>query len=106
MTPTPEPLSPRDAFLADASKRARLYAVLRDPVIEEAIAIAEDMLRPRVGTAADANQPLSIAKFHQSAGANAFVQNLCELTREKKAPVKLTPRKLAESPEDLPPIPE
>lgn len=106
MTPTPEEPTPLERFTADATKRARLYALLRDPVMEEAMTLAEDAMRPRTGTAADANQPLSIAKFHQSAGASDFVQRLRGLVKEPRVATKLTPRRLAKSEADLPPTEE
>lgn len=96
-----EPL-PYDSFVADAHKRAHLKALLGDPVLQEAMDIAEDLLRPKSGTPADANQPLSIAKFHQSAGANEFVRRLKELTKEQRLVVKPSVRKLAKSEDDLP----
>jgi len=102
MTPTTDEPTARDRFVSDAMKRAYLLSILRDPVVQEALDIAEDMLRPRCGTPADANQPLSIARFHQSAGANEFVKNLRELTREPKDVVKLSVKRLAKSADDLP----
>lgn len=68
--------------------------------------IVEDLLRPRCGTVADSNQAISIAKFHQSAGASDFRQKLQLLTRESKPVVKLTGKRLATSLEDLPKDPE
>lgn len=102
MIPTPEEPTAKERFLNDAAKRAHLYTLLRDPVLAEAMDIAEDELRPRVGTAADGNQPLSIAKFHQSAGASEFRNKLGLLTREPKPVAKLTGKKLATSIDDLP----
>lgn len=93
---------PHYRFTSDATKRATLLALLSDPILQEAMDIADDMLRPKSGTAADANQPLSIAKFHQSAGANEFVKILRGMTKTPVEPVKLTPRRLAKSVDDLP----
>lgn len=103
MTPTPDELTPRQRFLADATKRARLYTLLRDPVMEEAMGIAEDEMRPRTNTVADTNQFLTVAKFHQSAGVSAFVKDLKDLTKEQREAVKPTVKKMAKSLEDLPP---
>ena len=94
--------TPHSRFTNDASKRATLLALLSDPILQEAMDIADDMLRPKSGTAADANQPLSIAKFHQSAGANEFVKILRGMTKVPQEPVKLQPRRLAKSVDDLP----
>lgn len=91
-----------ERFVSDAHKRAHLKALLADPVLQEAIDIADDLMRPRCNTPADANQPLTVAKFHQSAGANEFVQKLNSLTKEKKEVVRPLPRRLAKSEDDLP----
>ena len=94
--------TPQQQFTSDATKRARLKALLADPILQEAIDIADDMMRPRTGTTADANQPLTVAKFHQSAGANEFVRLLHSFTKEMRAPTKLEARRLAKSEDDLP----
>jgi hypothetical protein len=101
---TPEEPTPYDNFVSDANKRARLKALLEEPVLKEAMDIAEDLLRPRCGTPADANQALSIAKFHQSAGVNEFLKRLKDLTREQKLVTKLSVKKFATSIDDLPKI--
>lgn len=93
---------PHYKFTNDATKRATLLAILSEPILQEAMDIADDMLRPKSGTAADANQPLSIAKFHQSAGANEFVKILRGMTKTPTEPVKLQTRRLAKSVDDLP----
>jgi hypothetical protein len=95
-------ITPYETFSSDATKRATLRSALENPVIREALEIVEDLFRPRCGTPADANQPLSIAKFHQSAGASEFLKKLQDLTRETKPVVKLSVRKLAKSEDDLP----
>ena len=59
-----------EKFVGDAVKRATLKAILANPFLEEAIGITDDLMRPRTNTPADSNQPLTVAKFHQSAGAN------------------------------------
>lgn len=89
-------------FTSDAVKRARLKAILADPILQEAIDIADDLMRPRTGTTADANQPLTVAKFHQSAGANEFVRLLNSFTKEMRTPTKLDARRLAKAIDDLP----
>ncbi len=94
--------TPQQAFTNDATKRARLKALLADPVLQEAIDIADDLMRPRTGTTADANQPLTVAKFHQSAGANEFVRLLNTFTKEMREPTKLEIRRLAKSEDDIP----
>lgn len=94
--------TPQQKFTADAAKRARLKALLADPVLEEAMDIADDLMRPRTGTTADANQPLTVAKFHQSAGANEFVRLLNSFTKEMREPTKLEIRRLAKTADDLP----
>lgn len=101
MTTNEEP-SAYEKFVSDAVKRARLKAILADPILEEAMDIADDLMRPRCGTPADANQPLTVAKFHQSAGANEFVRHLTKLTKEFVKPTAPTPRRLAKSEDDLP----
>lgn len=102
MTPTPEDPTPLDRFTSDATKRAALYALLRDPVLTEAMEVAEDEMRPKTGTPADTNQALTIAKFHQSAGVSQFIIALHRMTREPKAPVRPTVRRMATSIDDLP----
>lgn len=94
--------TPQQQFTSDAVKRARLKALLEDPILQEAIDIADDLMRPRTGTTADANQPLTVAKFHQSAGANEFVRLLTSFTKEMRIPAKLESRKLAKVIDDLP----
>ncbi len=91
-----------ERFVSDAVKRARLKAILADPILEEAMRIADDLMRPRTNTPADANQPLTVAKFHQSAGANEFVQRLNAMTREQKVVVRPIPRRFAKTEDDLP----
>jgi hypothetical protein len=103
MTPTPDELTPRQRFLADATKRAHLYTLLRDPVLEEAMDLAEDEMRPRTNTVADSNQAIAIAKFHQSAGVSAYRADLKELTKEKREVVKPSVQKMARTLDDLPP---
>lgn len=100
---TEEPTD-HEKFVSDAVKRARLKALLADPILEEAMRIADDLMRPRTNTPADANQPLTVAKFHQSAGANEFVRQLSAMTRERKEVVKPTPRRFAKTEDDLPKI--
>ena len=102
MTPIPDEPTPLERFTSDATKRAALYALLRTPVLEEAMEIAEDEMRPKTGTPADTNQALTIAKFHQSAGVSQFILALHRLTRTPKDPVKLTGKRLAASLADLP----
>ena len=94
--------TPQQQFTTDAVKRARLRTLLADPVLQEAMDIADDLMRPRTGTTADANQPLTVAKFHQSAGANEFVRLLNFFTKETRIPTKLEARRLAKSEDDLP----
>lgn len=106
MTPTPEEPTALERFTTDATKRATLYALLRDPVLAEAIDIAQDLMRPKAGTTADANHVLAVSKFQQSAGADEFMRLLRGMTRESKPLPKLTPRKLATSVDDLPKTPE
>jgi len=94
--------TPAERFNEDPNRRTRLAALLADPVLAEAMDIVDDMLRPKAGSATDSNQPLTVAKFHQSAGANEFVKLLKVMTR---VPVTRTPVKvksLASSIEDLP----
>jgi len=101
-----EEQTPFEAFTSDATKRATLAAFLKDPVIVEAMDIADDVMRPRAGEATDGNQPLSISKFHQSAGAERFAHLLTMLTKapiERKAPVV---RSLAKTLDDLPKTPD
>lgn len=100
---TPEEPTPLDRFTADATKRAALYALMRDPVLAEAMEIAEDEMRPKAGTTTDTNQALTIAKFHQSAGASQFILSLHRMTRTPREVVRVTGKKLATSLADLPP---
>lgn len=95
--------TPETQFTNDATKRARLLALLSDPVMQEAMDIADDSMRPKAGEASDTNQPLSIALFHQSAGASKFQSKLHNLTKEKTLRAKVEPRALAKSLDDLPP---
>jgi hypothetical protein len=90
-------------FINDAVKRARLLALLNDPVMQEAMGIVDDSMRPKAGGTADTNQPLSIALFHQSAGASSYQSKLQALTKEKTRREKVEPRALAKSIDDLPP---
>ena len=94
--------TPFDKFTADAPKRAQLLALLDNPVMREAMDLVDDSMRPKAGNSTDSNQPLSIAKFHQSAGANEFITKLRGLTKErlKRKPVEV--RSLAKSADDLP----
>jgi hypothetical protein len=101
MTTNEEPTD-HERFVSDAHKRAHLKALLADPVLQEAMNIADDLMRPRTNTPADANQPLTVAKFHQSAGANEFVRQLNGMTRERKEVIKPTPRRFAKTEDDLP----
>jgi hypothetical protein len=94
--------TPAENFNSDATRRTRLAALLADPVLVEAIDIADDIMRPKAGSITDSNQSLTVAKFHQSAGANEFVRLLKFLT---KVPVERTLVKiktLASTLEDLP----
>ena len=94
--------TPESRFTNDAVKRGRLLTLLSDPVMQEAMDIADDNMRPKAGAAADTNQPLSIALFHQSAGASAFQAKLTSLTKERIRREKVEPRGLAKSIDDLP----
>ena len=94
--------TPEIKFTNDAVKRGRLLALLNDPVMQEAMDIVDDSMRPKAGGTADSNQPLSIALFHQSAGASAFQSKLTNLTREKTLREKVEPRGLATSLDDIP----
>lgn len=101
MTPDTEP-TPFELFAQDATKRAQLFALLRDPVLAEAMEIANDLMRPKAGGSTETNQPLTIAKFHQSAGADEYQRLLKLLT---KTPVERKPlkgRQLASSLEEIP----
>jgi hypothetical protein len=95
--------TPEIKFTNDAVKRARLLALLSDPVMQEAMGIVDDSMRPKAGGASDTNQPLSIALFHQSAGASTFQAKLQILTKEQVKRAKVEPRGLAKSIDDLPP---
>lgn len=101
MNTRPDP-TPFESFVLDPVKRDRLKAILSDPLFTEAVNIVDDMMSPKAGAATDSNQPLTIARFHQCAGANEFQQKLKSLTKEAAERKPLTPRKLAERPEDLP----
>lgn len=94
--------TPETRFTNDAVKRGRLLALLSDPVMQEAMGIADDTMRPKSGGTADTNQPLSIALFHQSAGASAFQAKLTSLTKERVRREKVEPRGLAQTIDDLP----
>jgi len=76
--------TPETRFTNDAVKRGRLLALLSDPVMQEAMDIVDDIMRPKSGGAADTNQLLSTALFHQSAGAGEFQKKLVNLTKEKE----------------------
>lgn len=102
MTNKPDEKTAAERFTLDEGKRNRLKQLLSDPLLVEAFALAEGMMKPSVGTAADANQPLAIAKYHQSAGADEFQNKLRRLTREYVRPVKPTGKQLATSADDLP----
>ena len=91
-----------EKFVGDAHKRAHLKAILSDPILEEAMGIADDLMRPRCNTLADSNQPLTVAKFHQSAGANQFVEMLTRMTKEQAVVQRPIPRRLAKTEDDLP----
>jgi hypothetical protein len=99
---TPED-TPEIKFTNDAVKRARLLTLLDDPVMREAMDIVDDSMRPKAGGASDTNQPLSIALFHQSAGASTFQAKLQSLTKERIERKKVEPKALAKSIDDLPP---
>ena len=94
--------TPEVKFTNDAVKRGRLLALLSDPVMQEAMDIADDAMRPKSQDATDGNQFLTIAKFHQSAGANEFMGRLRNLTKEKLRREKVEPRGLAQTLDDLP----
>lgn len=94
--------TPEVKFTNDAVKRGKLLALLNDPVLKEAMDIVDDSMRPKAGGTADTNQPLSIALFHQSAGASAFQAKLTNLTKEKTLREKVEPRGLAQTLDDLP----
>lgn len=91
-----------EKFVGDATKRAALKALLANPILEEAMTLADELMRPHCGTPADANQALTVAKFHQSAGAHEFMKKLDIMTREPKQVVRPAPRRLAQSEDDLP----
>lgn len=93
-----------ERFTSDATKRAQLKALLADPVLQEAMEIADDLMRPKCNTPADGNQPIAIAKFHQSAGVNQFLTKLRDMTRVQKELVKPAIKKFAKTAADLPPI--
>lgn len=101
MNPTTED-TPASIFASDAAKRNHLAAVLSDPVLQEALDIAEDLMAPKAGTQADAVPAVAAARFHQVAGANDLLKNLKTLTREpsKKAAPKV--KSLARTIDDLP----
>lgn len=106
MTPTPEEPTAVERFTTDATKRAHLYALLRDPILVEAMDIAQELMRPKAGTPADANHVLAVSKFQQSAGADEFLRQLKSLSRERKEVVKPTIKQLAKTLDDLPKTPE
>lgn len=102
MKPTTDEKTPAEKFTQDEGKRNRLKQLLADPLLVEAFGLAESMMKPSVGTAADANQPLAIAKYHQCAGADEFQNKLRRLTREYVRPPKPVGKKLIASEDELP----
>lgn len=101
MTTRPDP-TPFELFSLDPVRRDRMKAILADPLFTEAVNIVDDLMSPKAGATTDSNQPLTIARFHQCAGANEFQKHLKSLTREPVERRSVTPRKLAETADDLP----
>lgn len=89
-------------FAKDPGRRDRLAEILRDPVLQEAQDIVEELMEPRTGTQADAAPAMAAAYFQQVAGANHFNKKLRELTREPAVIRAPKVRTLATKPEDLP----
>ena len=100
MNPTED--TPAFVFASDTAKRGRLATLLNDPVLQEAIDIAEDLMSPKAGTQADMVPAVAAARFHQVAGANDLLKNLKNLTREPKKTVAPKVKGLAKTLDDLP----
>jgi hypothetical protein len=94
--------TPATKFAKDVSRRNHLAAILMDPVLQEALDIAEDQMGPQTGTQADAVPAVAAAKFHQMAGANELVKKLHALTREPAKQTSPKLRSFARTLEDLP----
>ena len=101
MTPATED-TPAFTFASDPAKRSHLAALLNDPVFQEAVGLAEDLMSPKTGTQADAVPAIAAARFHQVAGANELLKNLKTLTREPKKETAPKVRRLARTEADLP----
>ena len=100
MNPTED--TPAFIFASDTARRGRLATLLNDPVLREALDIAEDQMEPKVGTQADMVPAVAAARFHQVAGANDLLKNLKNLTREPKKTVAPKVKGLAKTLDDLP----
>lgn len=89
-------------FTQDPDRRARLSAVLVDPVFAEAIDIVLETMKPKVGGPGDANTIIAASHFHQTAGANHLLDKLRSMTRPITPATPLKVKSLAASPDDLP----
>ena len=94
--------TPAAVFSKDDTKRARLAAILADPVYREATDIVRDQMDPETGTQADVAPAVAAALYHQVAGAGQFRKKLRKLALELKPVKQLSGRRLAKSEDDLP----
>ena len=101
MNPTTED-TPAFIFASNTAKRGHLATLLNDPVLQEAIGIAEDQMAPKTGTQADMVPAYAAARFNQVAGANDLLKHLKNLTREPSKTPAPKVKNLAKSLDDLP----
>lgn len=93
--------SPAAEFIKDTVRRNKLAALLKNPVLVEALGIVEDQMEPQTGTQADVHPAVAAAKMHQVAGANELLKRLRALAKEPKEVKVPKGRTLAKTVEDL-----
>jgi hypothetical protein len=97
---TPEELFQQ--FAKDPGRREALATALADPILQQAFAIVEEIMEPKIGGQADAAPAMAASYFHQVAGANYFRKRLHDLTREPQERKVPQIKKLAKTIDDLP----